>query len=119
MGYQILVCQKGGADRSPTHAKPGPGNRPRFTGIVSAKPPPNPYKLMQTYHLVPSGQKWTLTREGGGAPVGLFDNKTEAMQSSTEFLRDREGSLKIHTADGAIEEERTYPRSADPVRSRG
>lgn len=74
---------------------------------------------MQNYHLVPDGTKWTLTREGSDAPVGTFDNKREAVESSAEFLSDRQGSLKIHTADGAIEEERTYPRSADPAKSPG
>lgn len=29
------------------------------------------------------------------------------------------GSVKIHTSDGRIEEERTYPRSADPAQSKG
>lgn len=36
-----------------------------------------------------------------------------AMQPKTE------GPEEIHKADGTLEEERTYPRSADPRRSKG
>jgi hypothetical protein len=40
-----------------------------------------------------------------------------------ESLRDHPGrrgvTIRIHRKDGRIREERTYPRSADPKRSRG
>jgi hypothetical protein len=74
---------------------------------------------MQNYHLAPEGNYWKLTREGSDAVIGRFETKAEAVESSTRFLHDREGSLKIHRADGGIEEERTYPRAADPARSPG
>jgi hypothetical protein len=74
---------------------------------------------MQNYHLVPEDRQWKLTREGSDAVIGSFGTKQEAVESCSRFLHDREGSLKIHKADGTIEEERTYPRAADPVRSPG
>ena len=34
-------------------------------------------------------------------------------------LADKTASVKIHLANGQIEEERTYPRAADPSRFKG
>jgi len=36
-----------------------------------------------------------------------------------DFFEGNTVSVKIHKADGTIEEERTYPRSADPRRTKG
>ena len=75
---------------------------------------------MKNYHLTPdpSGQ-WKLTPEGSDQVLGTFKTKEDAVQKSIEHVTRQTGSLKIHRADGTIEEERTYPRSADPVSSRG
>ena len=52
-------------------------------------------------------------------PVGSFATKQRALDRSIEIVSEVTGSLKIHRADGTIEEERTYPRSADPAKSPG
>ena len=37
-----------------------------------------------------------------------------------EFLKNNQGgSLKIHLENGRIQEERTYPKSSDPKKSKG
>jgi hypothetical protein len=41
------------------------------------------------------------------------------MDLAKAFLEGKTASLKIHKADGIVQEERTYPRNADPVRSPG
>lgn len=38
---------------------------------------------------------------------------------NSDFLQDKTASLKIHWENGTIQEERTYPRSADPRKSKG
>ncbi|MHC8361662.1 hypothetical protein ACYZUA_15410 [Pseudomonas sp. LS2P72] len=38
---------------------------------------------------------------------------------NSDFLQDKTASLKIHRENGTIQEERTYPRSADPRKSKG
>ncbi|HWB02254.1 MAG TPA: DUF2188 domain-containing protein [Verrucomicrobiales bacterium] len=73
---------------------------------------------MKNYHLTPSGDRWQLAEEGGG-PVATFQNKAEALEGSARVVSRETGSLKIHKSDGTIEEERTYPRSADPAKSPG
>jgi hypothetical protein len=75
---------------------------------------------MKNYHLTPdpSGE-WKLAPEGSDHILGIFDTKSDAVEKSVEYVTRQTGSLKIHRADGTIEEERTYPRSADPVKSPG
>jgi hypothetical protein len=74
---------------------------------------------MQNYHLLPAGRRWKLTSEFSNSTIGEFTSKEEALDACIEFMRGRTGSLKIHKADGTIEEERTYPRAEDPVGSPG
>jgi len=45
--------------------------------------------------------------------------KQELVSSLSDLFHGKTASVKIHKADGTIEEERTYPRSADPRRSKG
>ena len=75
--------------------------------------------VMDNYHLTPNGSQWTLTGEGQDRTIATFETKAEAVRRCSEIIAERNGSLKIHRADGTIEEERTYPRSADPAKSPG
>jgi len=43
----------------------------------------------------------------------------EIVKLAGELLADKTASVKVHRQDGVIEEERTYPRSADPTSSNG
>jgi hypothetical protein len=36
-----------------------------------------------------------------------------------DYMQAHPGSVKIHKENGQIQEERTYPRSADPSESKG
>ena len=77
---------------------------------------------MQNYHLLPDGDGWKLTAEGNPRPLDIFRTKAEGVDSCEEIIRERDhgkGSIKIHHKDGTIEEERTYPRAADPAESPG
>jgi hypothetical protein len=61
--------------------------------------------------------------ESGGATVRntKASTKAEAIQKTADVARrdPQPVSVRIHKADGKIQEERTYPRSADPRRSKG
>ncbi|MTI22324.1 DUF2188 domain-containing protein [Fulvivirga sp. RKSG066] len=69
---------------------------------------------MDNYHITYTGNQWKFSGENAGKSIKNFETKEEAVDYATEFLNEHDGSLKIHTQDGKIEEERTYPRSADP-----
>jgi len=74
---------------------------------------------MDNYHLVKNGDEWKLRKQGADRSALTFEHKQDAVSESAEFMRSHGGSLKIHGENGRIQEERTYPRSADPRRSKG
>ena len=75
---------------------------------------------MQNYHLVPTEKnRWRLIGEGSDRTLCDFDTKEQALSRCAVLLQPQSGSLKIHKVDGTFEEERTYPRSSDPVASKG
>lgn len=75
--------------------------------------------MIDNYHLVKDGSQWKLRRENRQRASLTFDTKQAGISGSAEYMRKHGGSLKIHLETGKIEEERTYPRSADPRESKG
>ena len=61
---------------------------------------------------------WLLKNQTG-ATVKSFSRKEEAIAGGVLARAVKRGTVRIHTMDGRIQEERTYPRSADPRRSPG
>ncbi len=74
---------------------------------------------MQNYHVKPHDGHWDLTKEGADRASISKPTKAEIIAATEAFMADKAGSVKIHLANGLIEEERTYPRAADPKRSKG
>lgn len=74
---------------------------------------------MDNYHLTRRDDDWKLQRQGADRAAMTFEDKKSAVEESAKFMRQHGGSLKIHSTDGKFQEERTYPRSADPRKSRG
>lgn len=75
---------------------------------------------MKNYHLTKKADLWKLTEQGADRASKTYKTKEEAIKGSADFLKKNNGgSLKIHKVDGKIEEERTYPKSADPENSKG
>jgi hypothetical protein len=66
-----------------------------------------------------TSKKWELTDEGKSV-VKRFKTKEEAMKGGvlSKAVKGK-GSVRIRGLDGKIQEERTYPRSADPRGSKG
>lgn len=74
---------------------------------------------MDSYHLTPTTDGWELKKEGAERASKRAATKQELVSELPDFFQGKTASVKIHTADGRIEEERTYPRAADPRRSKG
>jgi hypothetical protein len=74
---------------------------------------------MQNYHIKQHNGHWDLTLEGAGRAAITKPTKAEIIQATQAFMEGKTASVKIHGSDGKFEEERTYPRSADPSRSPG
>ena len=74
---------------------------------------------MENYHITKSDNGWDLKKEGATRASKSGSTKAEIIELATAFLQGKTASLKIHKEDGTIQEERTYPRSADPVKTKG
>jgi hypothetical protein len=65
-------------------------------------------------------KKWELKHEGSGQVVKRFATKAAAIKAGVlERAIGGRGSVRIRKRNGKIQEERTYPRSADPRGSKG
>jgi hypothetical protein len=72
------------------------------------------------YHIIKHPNGWGLKKENAQRVTRVTVTKAEMMEiikggghSGTP------SSVKIHGADGRIQEERTYPRSSDPKITKG
>ncbi|RZK04423.1 MAG: DUF2188 domain-containing protein [Pantoea sp.] len=74
---------------------------------------------MDTYHLTPTADGWELKKTGAERATKRSATKAALVAQLSELFASKTASVKIHKADGTLEEERTYPRSADPRRSEG
>ena len=74
---------------------------------------------MDNYHITPTENGWAFKKQGAERASKTATTKVEIIKLATEFLDGKTASLKIHKEDGTIQEERTYPRSADPKKTKG
>lgn len=74
---------------------------------------------MDNYHLTYQGGEWKLKKGGTDRVIKNFETKKQGINYSTGYVKQCGGSLKIHKENGQIQEERTYPRSADPKKTKG
>lgn len=86
------------------------------TGVLTTQHERNTVK---NYHITRSGDQWNLTAEGGRRATLTAETKAEAIQKTRAFAVGKVMSVKIHTGDGRIQEERTYWRANDPHRTPG
>ncbi len=65
--------------------------------------------------------RWDLTKDGASRPTASFGTKSDATNGATleKAVGKGGGSVKIQKVDGQFQEERTYPRAADPKKSPG
>lgn len=64
---------------------------------------------------------WDLTNDATDRVVKRFEKKSEATAGGAlaKAIGAGGGSVRIHKAAGPIQEERTFPRSRDPKKSKG
>lgn len=74
---------------------------------------------MDNYHISATDSGWELRKQGATRASKTAATKDEMLQITAAFLEGRTASVKIHKKDGTLQEERAYPRSADPRESKG
>ncbi|MDD1532716.1 hypothetical protein C7U89_01485 [Bradyrhizobium sp. WBOS4] len=65
--------------------------------------------------------RWDLEQDRTNKVVKSFENKADATAGGAlpKVLGKEGGSVKIQKMDGKFQEERTFPRAADPKDSKG
>ncbi|WP_426619599.1 DUF2188 domain-containing protein [Pseudomonas rustica] len=74
---------------------------------------------MDNYHITKKENAWELVKEGAQRASKTASTKAEITEIASEFLQGKTASLKIHKEDGTIQEESTFPRAADPRKTKG
>ncbi len=74
---------------------------------------------MNNYELRKEDGQWKFQQQGAGRAIKVFPTKGEGVDFSTNYMGEHGGSLKIKKENGRIQEERTYPRKADPRETPG
>jgi hypothetical protein len=76
---------------------------------------------MKRIDIVKKGRGWAGESGGRTVPNTEAATKVEAVRKVAAAAKQgtEPVSVRIHKADGKFQEERTYPRSADPRRSKG
>ncbi|ABR60159.1 DUF2188 domain-containing protein [Sinorhizobium medicae] len=63
--------------------------------------------------------KWRLERESSDRAKATFETKDQALKELRDAVGPSGGSVRIRKVDNTIQEERTYPKSKDPKKSKG
>lgn len=74
----------------------------------------------KNYHVTKTDDGWQGKLEGGKKASVKGETKAEVVKKTVEIAKNQENSsVKIHKADGKIQEERTYPKKSDPFPPEG
>ena len=65
---------------------------------------------LQRYHLERKNDAWRLRKAGSNRALVKADTKGLAILEMQGYMETHEGSVRIHKANGRIQEERTYRR---------
>lgn len=76
---------------------------------------------MKRMDIVKKGDEWKAESGGRTVPGTKAPTKAESIRNTAAKARAASDpiSVRIHKENGRIQEERTYPRSADPRKSKG
>lgn len=73
---------------------------------------------LSTYHLVKDENQRKLKKEWSERASAVFeDTKKWSLPNAINYMKEHGGSMIIHKEDWKFQEERTYPKSADPKES--
>jgi hypothetical protein len=76
---------------------------------------------MKRIDVVKKGDKWVGQSKGKTVPKTGAPKKVDAVKKTAKVAKKSPDpvTVKIHKEKGGIQEERTYPREADPKKSKG
>ncbi|CDZ94287.1 MULTISPECIES: DUF2188 domain-containing protein [Pseudomonadaceae] len=69
---------------------------------------------MENYHITHEDDRWVLREEGDKRALLEALTREDILSETRDYMKLRTASVKIHNENGAVEEERRYPRDQDP-----
>lgn len=69
---------------------------------------------MENYHITHEDDRWVLREEGDKRALLEALTREDILSETGDYMKLRTASVKIHNENGAVEEERRYPRDQDP-----
>ena len=76
--------------------------------------------MRHNFYVAKTEKGWAGHRDGKSHAIVKGATKKEVVAEMIHVAKKHQpSSLKIHKTDGKIQEERTYPRSSDPVKYKG
>jgi hypothetical protein len=66
---------------------------------------------MDSYDVTKKGAQWACRKEGSREPIVAADTKDHLLPKVSNYMRmfKLTGSVKIHSENGDVQEERTFP----------
>ncbi|MBE7927144.1 DUF2188 domain-containing protein [Pseudomonas saudiphocaensis] len=74
---------------------------------------------MENYHITHEDDRWVLREEGDKRALLEALTREDILSETRDYMKLRTASVKIHNENGAVEEERLYPRDQDSRATRG
>lgn len=74
---------------------------------------------MDKYYITKKGDTWQFKKQGSDRSIKNSATKKELVSYMQKYMKNKKGSVRIQGVNGKFQEERTYPRTADPKKSRG
>lgn len=65
---------------------------------------------MGCYHITPTDKGWELRKEGATRPSKTAAERERLLEAIEAFMEKRAGTVLIHSEDGTVEQELSYPR---------
>lgn len=76
--------------------------------------------MRHNFHVTKTEDGWVGRKEGKHHALATGETKKQVVAEMIKIAKHHQpSSLKIHKSDGSFQEERTYPRTSDPVRYKG
>lgn len=74
--------------------------------------------MKKNIHVVPSGGRWAVKKEGTDEPISTHKNQELARQSAIPLAKQNKSEVVIHGRDGKIRDKDSYGRDPSPPKDR-
>lgn len=70
------------------------------------------------YHVVPSGDQWSVKREGSKRASSVHDTQREALEAGKKLAQNNQTELVVHGRDGKIRDSDSFGNDPHPPKDK-